>query len=91
MCCIVPNNVYLCVIKVIKDKKTFKNYKNLIMKATASNLFKQISKPEIESLTQQVNETVAFGVTQNKPKIFSAAELWNIQRQRKSRIQRRYL
>ena len=54
------------------------------MKTTVSNLFMQISKTEIENLTQKVNETVAFGVTKNKPKIFSAADLWNIERQGKA-------
>lgn len=59
------------------------------MKTQLTNLFSQISKTEVENLTTQVKETLAMGDTQNSSKIFSAAELWNIQRQRRTFVQRR--
>jgi hypothetical protein len=78
--------------KGIKTKTTttiFKTYKLLVMKTQSTNLFEQISKTQVESLTMEVKETLAMGYNHRKSKIFSAAELWNIQRQRKSLNQRR--
>jgi len=59
------------------------------MKTQLTNLFSQISKTEVDNLTTQVKETLAMGLTQNSSKVFSAAELWNIQRQRRTFVQRR--
>jgi hypothetical protein len=59
------------------------------MKTASANLFSQISKTETDNLTTQVKETLAMGYAQNNTKTFSAAELWNIQRQRRSFVQRR--
>ena len=59
------------------------------MKTQSANLFNQISKTQVENLTMEVKETLAVGYNQNQSKSFSAAELWNIQRQRKSINQRR--
>ncbi len=59
------------------------------MKSQSTNLFNQISKTQVENLTMEVKETLAVGYNQNQSKSFSAAELWNIQRQRKSINQRR--
>jgi hypothetical protein len=55
---------------------------------TQTNLFQEISKTAMNTLTSQVKETVAIGYTIDKS--FSAAELWNIQRQRKALRSRRY-
>lgn len=55
----------------------------------STNLFSQISKTQVENLTMEVKETLAMGYNHNQSKTFSAAELWNIQRQRKSLNQRR--
>ena len=60
------------------------------MNTTTSNLFKAISKTETKELTTIVNETLAFGVTQTQDKHFTAAELWNIQRQKRSILQRKH-
>ena len=54
------------------------------MKTQLTNLFSQISKTQVENLAIQVKETLAMGYNHNQSKTFSAAELWNIQRQRKS-------
>ena len=59
------------------------------MKMQSTNLFSQISKTQVENLTMEVKETLAMGYNHNPSKTFSAAELWNIQRQRKSISQRR--
>jgi hypothetical protein len=59
------------------------------MKMQSTNLFSQISKTQVENLTMEVKETLAMGYNHNQTKTFSAAELWNIQRQRKSINQRR--
>ena len=59
------------------------------MKTTSTNLFNQISKTAVENLTLEVKETLDMGYVQNKSKTFSAAELWNIQRQRRTFVQRR--
>ncbi len=72
-----------------KTKQFFKTYKFLIMKSQLTNLFNQISKTQVENLTMEVKETLAVGYNPNQSKTFSAAELWNIQRQRKSINQRR--
>jgi len=58
------------------------------MKTQSSNLFNQLSKEEVENLTMETKETLATDHCQIN-KTFSAAELWNIQRQRKSINQRR--
>lgn len=59
------------------------------MKTQSTNLFNQISKTQVENLTMEVKETLALGYSHTQSKTFSAAELWNIQRQRKSLNQRR--
>ena len=59
------------------------------MKKQSNNQFSAISAEHSKELTNVVKETLAVGFTQ--PKIFSAADLWNIQRQRKARILRRFI
>jgi len=58
------------------------------MNTNNTNLFTRISDAESTSLTTVVTETLAFEI--NKKKTFTAAELWNIQRQKKSFVQRRF-
>ncbi|MEP7143555.1 MAG: hypothetical protein ABI707_11825 [Ferruginibacter sp.] len=59
------------------------------MKKQSTGLFIQMSAQQLENLTSEVKETLAIGFDQHKSKIFTAADLWNIQRQGKSRTQRR--
>ncbi len=54
------------------------------MKATSNNLFTQLSKNAMENLTTTVNETLAKEVVNLQQKTFSSADLWNIQRQRRT-------
>jgi hypothetical protein len=60
------------------------------MKTQNTNALVQLSKTELVTLTQVVKETVA---TENHVilKTFSSADLWNIQRTRRSRVTRRHL
>ncbi|NOT94473.1 hypothetical protein [Ferruginibacter sp.] len=60
------------------------------MNTTTTNLFKAISKTETKELTIIVKETLAFGVAQTQGKHFTAADLWNIQRQKRSILQRKH-
>lgn len=59
------------------------------MKKSSNGLFASISNINLQNLTSTIHETLAIGNYQNA-KTFTAADLWNIQRQGKSRIQRRY-
>jgi hypothetical protein len=61
------------------------------MKKQSNTLFTKVNKVELGGLTSEVKETIAFGILAPSHKIFTAAELWNIQRQGKARVQRRYL
>lgn len=58
------------------------------MNTQNNHLLKSISKEETKRLTAVVTETIAFDV--NLTKSFTAADLWNIQRSRRSSLQRRH-
>ena len=60
------------------------------MKAS-SNKFAVIESSTLEILTKEVKETLAPADLLHQHKVFSAADLWNIQRQTRSRVQRRFL
>ncbi len=57
------------------------------MNTNNTNLFTRISDAQTSNLTTVVTETLSFEI--NKKKTFTAAELWNIQRQKRSFVQRR--
>ncbi|MEO5892399.1 MAG: hypothetical protein ABIQ31_19275 [Ferruginibacter sp.] len=59
------------------------------MKKSTTSLFNQMSTKQLENLTTVINETLAMDLYQPKVKIFTAADMWNIQRQGRSRTQRR--
>ena len=59
------------------------------MKKQSTCLLKQISTKQMEDLTGVVNETLAPGFSLPRKKVFTAAQLWNMQRQAK-RIHRFY-
>ena len=56
---------------------------------TTINLLQQLSRREIYNLTVEVKEIIAE-LTEKTHKPFSPADLWNIQRRRKSTSIRRY-
>lgn len=57
---------------------------------TSINIFNRLTANEMSLLTTEVKETVATQSSNNSSKSFSAAELWNIQRMKKSVSIRRY-
>jgi hypothetical protein len=60
------------------------------MKTTSTTAFIALSKIEIKQLTYQVAETLATDASHAKS--FTAANLWNIQRGRRTaRVQRRHM
>lgn len=60
------------------------------MKKQSNSLFTQISTQQLEHLTTIVKETLVAGFNPSKSKIFTVADLWNIQRQRKSTTQNKF-
>ena len=60
------------------------------MKKTLNKLFSSLSNQQLNNLTKVVDETIATDFNLSNSKVFTVADLWNIQRQGKSRIQRRY-
>ena len=60
------------------------------MKKNTPVLLMEISKDQLKKLTSQVNETIAFDTALVTSKTFTAAQLWNIQRNKKAIAQRRY-
>ena len=61
------------------------------MKKQSSISFASLGKQHLADLTTEVKETIAFESAEAGRKIFTAADLWYIHRQAKSRVQRRYL
>lgn len=59
------------------------------MRHQHNTLFVQLSKEAFEQLTVTVNEVIAMDFKNSQQKIFSAADLWNIQRQKRNFTQRR--
>jgi len=58
------------------------------MNTQNKSLISTLSKAETAQLTTVVNETIAFVTKETKS--FTAADLWNVQRQKRSFVQRRY-
>jgi hypothetical protein len=61
------------------------------MKKQSNTLFSTLSLEERVNLTTTVNEILAAGFTPPRQPFFTAAELWNIQRRRRSMVHRRFL
>ena len=57
---------------------------------TSINIFNRLTNTEILNLTAEVKETIADMGNQKPTKTFCAADLWNIQRQRKAIRSRRF-
>ncbi|HPH84768.1 MAG TPA: hypothetical protein PLC48_04885 [Ferruginibacter sp.] len=58
------------------------------MKTQSNTLLAELSKTQVENLTNQVKETLAIGYNAGA-KTFSSADLWNIQKQRRTFLSRR--
>lgn len=74
-------------ISILIESLLTNHLKQKIMKlqsSTRHNLLGSLTNNEIKSLTLQIRETVAQGFINQKRRIFSAADLWNIQRTKKN-------
>lgn len=60
------------------------------MRHQSNSLFTTLSKEELEAIINIVSETIAVGQTNMREKKFNAADLWNIQRQKRTFVQRRF-
>jgi len=60
------------------------------MKKQSMNFITSMSETSLQNLVKIVDETLAFDAIPAKKKTFTAAELWNIQRRRRSFVQRRF-
>ena len=60
------------------------------MKTQTTGLFNQMTSAQLVSLTTEVKETLAMDINFAATKKFTAAEVWNIQRQKRVRVQRRF-
>jgi hypothetical protein len=61
------------------------------MKKQSNNLHNTIGKIQIENLNRSENEISASGFYKSNFKSFTAVDLWNIQRNGKSGLQKRHL
>ncbi len=61
------------------------------MKRQSNRLLSPLSEAGMINLTAEVKEVLANGYKKSQDRILSAADLWNIQRQRKARILRRFI
>jgi len=57
----------------------------------SSRLLAPLSQESILNLATEVKEVLITGYKKNKDRVLSSADLWNIQRRRKGRIQRRFI
>jgi len=61
------------------------------MKLQSNQLLENLTRVELKNLTTEVKETVFVNFKKERKRIFSAAELWDIQRRKKSIcLQRNY-
>jgi len=60
------------------------------MKTQTTGLFNALSQAQLISLTTEVKEILAMDVNLPRSKKITAADVWNIQRQKRARVQRRF-
>jgi hypothetical protein len=56
---------------------------------TVINFYKQIEKEGVDKVSGNAEESIIPGFSKTGAKVFSAADLWNIQRRRRVRFGRR--
>jgi hypothetical protein len=61
------------------------------MKTQSLNLFTAISTEHTENLVKEVRDILLGGFNHHHGKTFSTADLWNIQRKKRSQVTRRYI
>ena len=55
-----------------------------------TNLFTQTKKVSVKKMNEDVNQFILPGYQATGSKVFSSADLWSIQRKRKTFVQRRW-
>ncbi|MDE3182963.1 MAG: hypothetical protein KGM16_06045 [Bacteroidota bacterium] len=60
------------------------------MKLQSNNLLENLTRQELKLLTTEVKETVNKNFKKERKRVFSAADFWNIQRQRKNLYTKRF-
>ena len=76
-------------IFIITNQKLIAS-KNKFMKKQSSPLFFSLSLNEQATITTQTEETLSAGFNLPHQKLFTMVDMWNIQRQRRCMIQRRF-
>ncbi len=61
------------------------------MKRQSNRLLSPLSEESMMNLTAEVKEVLARGFTRPQERILSTADLWDIQRRRRPRLQRRFI
>jgi hypothetical protein len=61
------------------------------MKMQSNRLLTPLSQEGVTNLTKEVKETLATEYKKNQEQVLSTADLWNIHRQRKVRLVRRFI
>jgi hypothetical protein len=59
------------------------------MKFQSNRLLESLTENEIRNLTSEVKETLATDAVNEKKKVFSSAQLWDIYRRRKNTFGKR--
>ncbi|HSV10378.1 MAG TPA: hypothetical protein VLI68_06390 [Hanamia sp.] len=60
------------------------------MKLQSNKLLENLTRTELKNLTTEVKETVCTNFKNERKKIFSAAQLWDMQRRRKNLYSQKY-
>ena len=60
------------------------------MKLQTNRLLESLNSEEVKNLTSEVKETLLTNFKIERSKNFTAAELWNVHRQRKNVLSRRF-
>ena len=60
------------------------------MKLQSNRILESLSLEDVKNLTKEVKETLCSDFKNNGRKIFSSAELWKIQRERKNIVSRKF-
>ncbi len=77
---------------LFQKSKPFNFKKQKIMKLQSNNLLGVLTSDELINLTTESKETLCSDFKNDRKRIFSAAQLWNIQRSRKNvSFQKSYL
>jgi hypothetical protein len=61
------------------------------MKTQTNSFYTFIGKATLANYATDIKETVAMGHGQQTAKIFSTADMWNIERRKRVRMQRRFI